>query len=786
MAVIKKENSYMGLPMNIARGNPVPLDKSEIWYSRTEMEDYAKNSVVAYVGQIIQLVDETEKIATAYIIANEAGDLIEVGSATLGDDKSIELTDDGVLRIVGADKAAKGAQLVMGENGVVTWVIPSTDTIDGLQTVIGQHTTAINGLKTRMDAAEDDIEELQNTLAGFGGIFNFVGTKTSEEFVNVNASDYDAGDVFLVDGVKEYVCVEQADGTKRWEVLGDPSGVTALEGKVGTLETKVGNLETWQATANTDIENAKKDIKSLQDKDVEILSSLGTKANASDLTALTTRVGTAEGAIEDIQGDITGINSTLSGKADTTYVDGKVSDINANIAKKADQTALNDVINSMATDDELREGLALKVSITDYNNDQSALNSTINGISAVANRADSASAQNATDIKALQTAVAKKAESSVVEALDGRVGKNESDISGLKTNYNTLSGTVDTINSGKADKTALAATDANVAANAKAIADHAAEYTALEARVAKAEKDVIDAQADADQGIADAAAAQTAADNAQAAADDAMAKAVEVLGTDADDASANTVFGAKAAAAAADAKAVKAQEEVDALEIVVENLSDAMDTADGQLSDRIDAIEAVIDGVHGAMHFVGITTIDPSTGNTVAIDGKDDYNPVDGDVVIYKDADNNSIEYIYSDSTWVELGDVSAEAKRIQAIETYNTETVAPALAEIPGIKNVNTAQETAINGLLSRMTAVEGVNTTQDASIKALQERAEAIEKSITDTATAIRGEIADEVKDLTDLIDAETSARTTAVNEINTNITNLTNMLTWKKFSK
>ena len=109
MAVIKKENSYMGLPMNIARGNPVPLDKSEIWYSRAEMENYAKTSVVAYVGQIIQLVDETENTATAFIIANTAGDLIEVGSATLGDNKSIELTEEGVLRIVGADSAAKGA-----------------------------------------------------------------------------------------------------------------------------------------------------------------------------------------------------------------------------------------------------------------------------------------------------------------------------------------------------------------------------------------------------------------------------------------------------------------------------------------------------------------------------------------------------------------------------------------------------------------------------------------------------------------------------------------------------
>lgn len=785
MAVIKKENSYMGLPMNIARGNPVPLDKSEIWYSRAEMENYAKTSVVAYVGQIIQLVDETENTATAFIIANTAGDLIEVGSSTLGDNKTIELTDEGVLRIVGSKDAKKGAQLVMGDNGIVTWVVPSTDTIDGLQTVVGQHTTDIADLKGRMSTAESDIDNLEKTLASYGGIFNFVGSKTSEEFININASDYDAGDVFLIDGVKEYVCVEAEDGTKRWEVLGDPSGVTALEGKVQTLEGKVSGLETWQAGASTDIANAKKDITDLKNKDTEILVDLETKASASDLTALTTRVGTAEGAIEDIEGEIDAINSSLNEKAAITYVDGKVKDLSDVVATKASQSALNDVINTMATDTELSDGLALKVNVSDYNTDKDALNTTITNVNNTATAAKNTAEQNATDIQALQTAVGKKAESSVVEALDGRVGKNENDISGLKTNYNILSGTVDSINSGKADKTALAATDANVAANAKAIADHAVEYAALADRVTQAEKDVIAAQADADQGIADAAAAQTAADNAQAAADDAMAKAVEVLGTDADDASANTVFGAKAAAAAADAKAVQAQNEVDALEVVVNNLTDAMNTADGLLSGRIEAIENVIDGVHGAMHFVGISTTDPSAGSVV-IDGKDDYEPADGDVVIYKDAENNSIEYIYSAGAWVELGDVSAEAKRIQAIEQYNANTVAPALAKIPGIENDIDAQETAINGLLGRMTDAESANATQDASIKALQDRAAAIEKSITDTATAIRGELADEVKDLTDLIDAETSARTTAVNEINTNITNLTNMLTWKKFSE
>jgi hypothetical protein len=50
MATIKKDGNFMGLPINIARGNPIPLDQSEIWYSLSEMQDYAKNNPVAYVG----------------------------------------------------------------------------------------------------------------------------------------------------------------------------------------------------------------------------------------------------------------------------------------------------------------------------------------------------------------------------------------------------------------------------------------------------------------------------------------------------------------------------------------------------------------------------------------------------------------------------------------------------------------------------------------------------------------------------------------------------------------
>jgi hypothetical protein len=94
MAVIKKDGNFMGLPMNVARGNPIPLDKSEIWYSYEDLVAYAKTDPVAYVGQILGYVDEEAGRATAYIILNTAGDLEEIGTSVQiphlkGDDTSI-------------------------------------------------------------------------------------------------------------------------------------------------------------------------------------------------------------------------------------------------------------------------------------------------------------------------------------------------------------------------------------------------------------------------------------------------------------------------------------------------------------------------------------------------------------------------------------------------------------------------------------------------------------------------------------------------------------------------
>ena len=112
MAIIKKDGNFMGLPMNIQRGNPIPLDDSSVYYSKATMETYAKSGVTAYVGQIVTLVDETNKTCEAYMIANEAGTLIKLASTTASGDLA---GDVATLQGQVADLIAKVGKAAEGE-----------------------------------------------------------------------------------------------------------------------------------------------------------------------------------------------------------------------------------------------------------------------------------------------------------------------------------------------------------------------------------------------------------------------------------------------------------------------------------------------------------------------------------------------------------------------------------------------------------------------------------------------------------------------------------------------
>lgn len=91
MATILNNAAYMALPMNIKRGNPIPLDTTAVWYNKTELETYAASGATAYVGQVLTLVANGK--CEAYMISSEAGTLVKLAQTTATGDLATDVTN---------------------------------------------------------------------------------------------------------------------------------------------------------------------------------------------------------------------------------------------------------------------------------------------------------------------------------------------------------------------------------------------------------------------------------------------------------------------------------------------------------------------------------------------------------------------------------------------------------------------------------------------------------------------------------------------------------------------
>lgn len=110
MATILNNAAYMALPMNIKRGNPIPLDTTAVWYSKTELETYAASGATSYVGQVLTLVEDGR--CEAYLISNTAGTLIKLASTTASGDLA---SDVATLQSQVNDLVAKVGTAKAGE-----------------------------------------------------------------------------------------------------------------------------------------------------------------------------------------------------------------------------------------------------------------------------------------------------------------------------------------------------------------------------------------------------------------------------------------------------------------------------------------------------------------------------------------------------------------------------------------------------------------------------------------------------------------------------------------------
>lgn len=148
MATILNDAAYMALPMNIKRGNPIPLDTTAVWYNKTELETYAKTGATAYVGQVLTLVAGGK--CEAYMISNEAGTLVKLAQTTASGDLATDVSNlqtqvEGLVEKVGAaaegENAATGLyKLIADVEAVAKARLESVEAGDNSVTIAGSAT----------------------------------------------------------------------------------------------------------------------------------------------------------------------------------------------------------------------------------------------------------------------------------------------------------------------------------------------------------------------------------------------------------------------------------------------------------------------------------------------------------------------------------------------------------------------------------------------------------------------------------------------------------------------
>lgn len=148
MATILNNAAYMALPMNIKRGNPIPLDTTAVWYNKTELETYAASGATAYVGQVLTLVAGGK--CEAYMISNEAGTLVKLAQTTASGDLASDVANlqtqvEGLVEKVGS-AAAEGTEasglykLIADVEAVAKARLESVEAGDNSVTIAGSAT----------------------------------------------------------------------------------------------------------------------------------------------------------------------------------------------------------------------------------------------------------------------------------------------------------------------------------------------------------------------------------------------------------------------------------------------------------------------------------------------------------------------------------------------------------------------------------------------------------------------------------------------------------------------
>lgn len=283
MAIANLPKLNFSVPFAMTAALPVEYNAyfstlSDATAAAATAEAPGSSTTVYYYGQKIVVVGETE--AKLYIIQPDKT-LKEAGGVPLGDGASITVGEDGKIAINGFAAATANQQpRVKVVDGVKTieWYTPDNSTVAGLQQTVGQHTTEIENLGTRLTTAEGNIN-------------------TNTENIQTNADD-----IAKIEGGQIIVAKATGDNEGNAIVL---TYATKTELTTG-LATKANSADVYKKTetySQTEV----------NDKIAAAVSSVYKPAGSSDFDALPTPAA-------GILGNVYNVNDAFT--TDDKFVEG--------------------------------------------------------------------------------------------------------------------------------------------------------------------------------------------------------------------------------------------------------------------------------------------------------------------------------------------------------------------------------------------------------------------------------------------------------------------------------
>lgn len=459
----------------IARTNPLPLDANEIFDSVASMETYIKSNALAYPGQIVVVLGETE--TAAYLINTVGGQgkgysklAATTGSGDVGEElaalanrvsalegyfdkgvakEALKATQDGAGNVIvdtyktvaefntfktandtaikeakdiasaavvanKAITAGSGTKITFDEKGLVTkGEAAGIADITGLQAALDEKAlgTDLTTLEGRVGVNENNISELQTKITGLTGAMHFIGVSTTDPKEGATVTGHSK---FAAGDVCLFEKKEYVYDGKAWVELGDE----------GSHLTKTEAAETYATKVALKVV-ADDYLKSTDKTALE-----GKIALKADQTAL------------DITNEkVTALETKVGSSADAAKADGSLfAQVKQEIAdRKSADTALSGRIETLENAKVAVDGTTIQRAEDGTLSVKEIDQSQVTGLeTALAGKGSK------TDVDALKTAVGTSADEATAETLFGKVLKAQNTADTNKTSIETINSTLST------------------------------------------------------------------------------------------------------------------------------------------------------------------------------------------------------------------------------------------------------------------------------------------------------------------------------------------------------